>query len=339
MISPLVIPIFIAHEGCPHRCLFCDQRAISGAGGEAVGPAQVVETVRLWLSRPRRHGGAPVEVAFYGGSFTMLPRSRQEELLAAVQPFLRAGQVGGIRLSTRPDAIDDGIADFLRRHRVSMVELGAQSLSDSVLAGSRRGHTAAQVGEAVACLRRAGLRVGLQLMLGLPGDSTRRARASAEAAAALRPDLVRLYPTLVIEGSPLSALYRQGRYAPLSLHKAVALAGRMWRIFASCDIPVARMGLQPSASLDASLLAGPHHPAFGELVLSRQLFNAARRCLCARERGKPHRLAIASADHSIFRGQRGIGMKRLAALGLLDGVDVVFSDCQQRMTVELSLAE
>lgn len=335
MPSPLVIPVFIAHQGCPHRCLFCNQHSIAGVDGEPVGPTEVVETVDLWLSRPRRYPQAPVQVAFYGGSFTGLPLDRQQALLGAVQPFLRSGQVDGLRISTRPDGMDDQIARFLREHGVAIVELGAQSLDDVVLAASNRGHTEAQVRTAVACLRRAGLRVGLQLMLGLPGDSTRRALRSAAQAAALAPDLVRLYPTLVVAGSPLADDYQQGHYRPLSLLGAVALAGRMWRIFSAQGIPVVRMGLQPGPSLEASLLAGPHHPAFGELVRSRLLFNLARQRLAEREPGQACRLRIATADHSVFRGQRSRSLRRLADLGLLEGVDLFFSDNQPRMSVEL----
>ncbi|MGV1099762.1 elongator complex protein 3 [Thiovibrio sp. JS02] len=338
MSPPFVIPIFISHQGCPHRCLFCNQRSITGMGEELNSPAQVREIIRGQLAWPRRGKQAPVQVAFYGGSFTGLPRGRQEELLVAVQPFLRSGQVQEIRLSTRPDYVSPEIARFLWEHGVRTVELGAQSLADSVLALSARGHTAAQVQSAVRALRTVGMRIGIQLMLGLPGDTTALAVKSAQAAAALAPDLVRLYPCLVIGGSPLEILYRNGGYQPLGLARAVALAGRLWRIFAGVRIPVVRMGLQPSASLEAGLLAGPYHPAFGELVLSRLFFTRVRALLAGRARHASHTLIIARADESIHRGQANRNVRRLDALGLLAGVSTVYSDTQPRQSVTLRLS-
>jgi histone acetyltransferase (RNA polymerase elongator complex component) len=275
-------------------------------------------------------------VAFYGGSFTGLPLERQRELLGAAQPFLKSGQVRELRLSTRPDYITPEIAGFLREQGVGIVELGAQSLDDRVLTASGRGHTVAQVCTAVDCLKEAGFQVGLQLMLGLPGERTATALAGARRAAALGPDLVRIYPCLVIAGSPLAELYRQGEYQPLSLPRAVVLAARFWRIFKAQGIPVVRMGLQPSLSLEETMLAGPYHPAFGELVLSRLFFNEVRALLVTRSPWHAHRLSLAGADESIYRGRGNSSVKRLADLGLLEGVETVFSASQPRQTVVLS---
>ncbi len=335
MPSPFVIPIFIAHQGCPHQCLFCNQRSITGVAEGMVGTREVEETIRTQLAWPRRHPDASVQVAFYGGSFTGLAMERQRELLGAAQPFLASGQVQELRLSTRPDYVTPEIAGFLRENGVRVVELGAQSLDDRVLVASGRGHTAAQVRTAVAFLKDAGIRVGLQLMLGLPGDSTATALASGRQAAELGPDMVRLYPCLVISGSPLAELYRQGQYQPLSLPRAVALAGRFWRIFAAQGILVVRMGLQPSAALEKTVLSGPYHSAFGELVLSRLFFNRVRAELSARSPLQPHRLCLAKADESIYRGRDNINVKRLVALGLLEGVETVFSASQPRQSVVL----
>jgi len=334
MPSPFVIPIFISHQGCPHQCLFCNQRAITGAAADLPDSAQVAEIIRTQLAWPRRHLKAPVQVAFYGGSFTGLPLEKQRELLGAVRPFLATGQVLELRLSTRPDYLTPEIAGFLREHGVGIVELGAQSMDDRVLAANGRGHSAAQVREAVACLKEAGIRVGLQLMLGLPGETTVSALAGARAAAALAQELIRLYPCLVISGSPLAELYRQGRYQPLSPGKAVALAARMRQIFTARGITVARMGLQPSLALEKTVLAGPYHPSFGELVLSRLLFKQVRGVLAERPRpGEPCCLSVAGGDESIFRGKGNANVERLGRLGLLDGVDVVFAADQPRQKV------
>lgn len=334
--SPFVIPIFIVHQGCPHQCLFCNQRSITGASDGMVTAQAVQETIRTQLAWPRRNPSASVQVAFYGGSFTGLAPERQRELLGAVQPFLATGQVREIRLSTRPDYVTPEIALFLREHGVGIVELGAQSLDDRVLAASGRGHTAAQVKAAVACLKEEGIQVGLQLMLGLPGDSTATALASGRQAAELEPDMVRLYPCLVVSGSPLAELHHQGQYQPLTLNRAVALAGRLWLVFKAYNIPVVRMGLQPSDSLEKTVLAGPYHPAFGELVLSRLFFNQVRAKLSSRTLHQPHRLTLAKADESIYRGRGNANVKRLVAMGLLAGVETVFSASQPRQTVQLA---
>ena len=335
MANYFVIPIFIAHEGCPHQCLFCNQHRITGSSAAPTTAGQVEDEIRSWLSRPRRNPDAVVQVAFYGGSFTGLPLQLQEELLGAVQPFIRAGQVREIRLSTRPDYIYGATVEFLKKYQVRLVELGVQSLDDSVLAASGRGHTAAQSEEAVRVLRSGGLDVGIQLMIGLPGDTTTKALATLRRTIDLSPDLVRIYPTLVIEGSPLAVMYDQGRYLPMSMNQAVALAALMKKILDKNGVVVARIGLQPALSLEEGLVAGPYHPSFGELVLSRLLFKQVRGVLTADHSLKKKRLIIAGADQSVFRGKGSRNIRRLIALGLLDDVEIVFDKEQPRQTVVL----
>ncbi|MCF6290095.1 MAG: radical SAM protein [Desulfobacterales bacterium] len=334
--SQLVIPVFVAHQGCPHRCIFCDQHAIIGNndGRQAVTltPAGVIAVIDTWLARPRRFPGARVQVAFYGGSFTGMDQARQKELLRAVNPYLADGRVDALRLSTRPDYVVEETPAFLSRHGVEVVELGVQSMQDEVLAASRRGHGAAQVVQAVAHLRRAGIRVGLQLMLGLPGDSTVRFLDTIARVAELAPDFVRLYPTVVIAGSGLADLTAVGRYRPLGLNRAVALAARAKVFFAQHDIPVARMGLQPLPELAAKVVAGPYHPAFGELVLARLFFKTARRLLAG---SGPARLAVAAQDESALRGWKNSNIKRLQALGLLSDSKIEIVPDQARYTVQL----
>lgn len=341
---PFVIPFFIVHQGCPHRCVFCNQQGITGTAEQncrAITVVEVREQIEAWLSRPRRHPERQVQVAFYGGTFTGLSRQRQEELLGAVRPFIDKGLVHSIRISTRPDGVDDETGGFLNDHGVRTVELGVQSLDEKVLQRSGRDYSPVRVEQAFAMLKKAGLRVGGQLMIGLPGETTVQALAGARRLAALRPDCVRIYPTLVVRGSELAELYQAGNYCPLSLNKAVALTARLKEIFAAHNIPVIRMGLQPGTSLEESLLAGPYHPAFGELVLSRLLFKKTRQVLAGvvSEYGplQTRKLCIAAADQSLFRGQRNASFNRLQALGLLQGVETVFSPHQARHTVEFQV--
>lgn len=336
---PFIIPIFIVHQGCPHRCVFCDQGSITGQsqGAGQVTSQQVAAEIVAWLARPRRNPEAEVQVAFYGGSFTWLPKARQNELLDAVAPFLANGQVQGVRLSTRPDCLDLETAAFLASKGVLVVELGVQSMDAAVLAASGRGYEADEVARAMLALRGAGIKVGGQLMVGLPGESSRRAVDSAQSLAALAPDFIRIYPTLVVAGSRLALDYAAGRYRPLSLHQAVARTARIKGIFDACSIPVVRMGLQESASLTQNLIAGPHHPAFGEMVLARLFFKKVRHVLRQRA-GTGGRLTMAAADESIFRGPGNRFRQRLLALGLLTGIEVVFVPGLPRQTVRVQWA-
>ncbi len=323
---PLIIPVFLPHLGCPHRCLFCDQRPLSGRPLTAAGPGagEVAAEIRVWLARSSAQGRR-VEVGFYGGSFTGLPLKEQGRLLAAVRPFLRAGRVDAIRLSTRPDYIFPETPAFLRAHGVETVELGVQSLHPETLRLSRRGHEAWHSEAAIANLKGAGLKVGAQLMLGLPVEGTVSTLAGCRRLSELGPDFVRLHPALVLTDSGLAALYRQGRYQPLPLVKAVALAARAVEILAVRGIPVIRAGLQTTPELEASLVAGPHHPAFGELVKTRVFFNQLRRRLAAFPQ-RPRQLTVAVRDRSLLLGRGREALRRLEALGLLDQTRIVFAE-------------
>ncbi len=334
--SFLIIPVFISHQGCPHRCIFCDQFSITGDSGSDEQPVtsqSVKETIEKWLSRPGNEQKKEVQVAFYGGSFTGLSTERQIELLGAVKPYIDDGQVKFIRISTRPDYIDEKRAALLQENSVSVVELGIQSLDQEVLQASARGHTAQQSENAVRLLRQKGFTVGAQLMCGLPGDNTRRLMDTAKRVAALAPDFVRIYPALVIKGSGLERKYHEGAYRPLSLSKAIVLTGRVKVIFDEHDIRVIRMGLQPSLDLEDRVLAGPYHPAFGELVISRALFKKARKVLQQARQEGHRKISVSAADESAFRGPKNVSMKRLEALGLLEGVELVFDRDQERNTV------
>jgi histone acetyltransferase (RNA polymerase elongator complex component) len=270
--GPLVIPVFIPHEGCPHRCVYCDQGRITGVTRPDWTPAALRRYAEGFLAGNRRPS---VEVAFYGGSFTLLSQARQALYLEAVQGLLHEGRVHSLRLSTRPDAVTEANLRFLRPMGVKTVELGAQSLSDRVLAASERGHSSKETREAAARLRDHGFRIGLQLMPGLPADDRATFLETVEESIAVRPDFVRLYPTVVLAGTPLERLYRRGTYRPLSLMDAVDWCKEAHLRFTGAGIPLVRMGLQTSPSLEhpGVIVAGPHHPAFGQLVTSALWFD------------------------------------------------------------------
>ncbi len=331
---PLVIPIFIPHEGCPHCCVFCNQRGISGFVENTVSAQDVQRIIREWLDRDNGRA-ALVQVAFYGGSFTGLPVHRQQELLDAVAPFIAHGQVAGIRLSTRPDYIDTTTVDFLKTHHVTIVELGVQSMVDSVLTAAGRGHLAADVDRAMAILRGSGLETGIQLMVGLPRESRSFLRYTVDRVIALCPDFVRIYPVLVVKNSKLAELYSQGRFQPLTLGKAVILTAWMKNRFDDAGIRVVRMGLQAGKELESSFIAGPWHPGFGELVLSRLMFNKVRKLLADRDVDTPVKLSISSQDESVFRGMKSQNIIRLQQLNLANRFTLLLTPGQQRQTVIL----
>ena len=223
----------------------------------------------------------PVHIAFYGGSFTALPREMQMQYLHAVQPFLQTGLIHSIRLSTRPDYITKEVLVLLRQYHVQTVELGVQSMNDDVLSRSGRGHTQSDTINAVSLLKEEGFTIGLQLMLGLPGDSEKTLIETVKSVIKMQPDFVRLYPLLVIHGTPLEKLLIDGYYVPLSLDEAVLLCHKALMQFDEAEIPVTRIGLQPTEALERPgvIIAGPYHPAFRQIVESSILLDKMRTAL------------------------------------------------------------
>ena len=294
-----ILPIFVPHRGCPHQCVFCDQRTISGCRR----PVTAADVTRL-LTEALPLAGQGAEAAFYGGSFTAIPAEQQQELLDAVRPFLQTGAVASVRVSTRPDAITPETLERLRRGGVCTVELGCQSMDDAVLNASGRGHGREVVAPAVALLRQYGFSVILQMMTGLPEQTDESAVETARALAALQPDGVRLYPTVVVRGTALAERYADGSYRPQSLEEAMALGAKILELFLHSDIPVLRIGLQPSEELAQSVVAGPYHPALGELVKSRVYRNRAQALLETVKPGSDAVLAVAPNRVSLMTGQK-----------------------------------
>jgi histone acetyltransferase (RNA polymerase elongator complex component) len=273
---PFIIPIFLPHAGCPHQCVFCNQVPITGAERQVLEPNAVRQQIRKYLGYQKENRNS-VHIAYFGGNFLGLTIREIESWLDLAGEFVSRGLVDSIRFSTRPDTIDPERLDILEKYPVSIVELGVQSMDDRVLAQSGRGHTASDTMHAVSSLKERGLRVGLQMMVGLPGDSEARSMTTARRIADLRPDCVRIYPTVVVANSQLARLYRQGEYQPLSLEGAVTLVKKVYLLFRQEGINVIRMGLQASGDLaeGSTVLAGPHHPAFGHLVYSEIFYDAA----------------------------------------------------------------
>lgn len=309
----LVIPIFIPHRGCPHDCLFCNQQKISGYDRDSSAKVTASVIIDQWLERNKSRD--KVQVAFFGGSFTCLPEGEQREILSEVQSYIEEDKVDTIRISTRPDCINPAICDLLKEYNVGVVELGAQSMSDKVLLNSLRGHTSDHVRHALRLLRNFEIQIGFQLMPGLPGETSASFLRGIDEVITLKPDFVRLYPALVVKDSGLEKMYRTQLYRPLSLNKAIALTARCYQKLIEAGIEVVRMGLQPSESLEKSVIAGPYHPAFGELVQTRLWLKKIRAKLAGLGPQQKLRIHVSHRDISAVVGMKKRNMIRLGELG------------------------
>ena len=263
------IPIFVPHKGCPFDCVFCNQRRITGSVKDVTADT-VTETIDTYLKTIGDTKNAKIEAAFFGGSFTGIPIEEQTSLLSAAYKYVKAGVIDGIRLSTRPDYIDTEILDNLKKYDVTTIELGVQSMDDEVLLKSGRGHTAEDVKKAARLIKEYGFTLGLQMMTGLPGDTNEKSVYTAEEIIKLQPEIVRIYPTLTIKDTRLEEMYNSGEYKPQSVNEAAELCKTLLLMFESNDIKVIRLGLQSTDEIceNGSVIAGPVHSAFGEIVES-----------------------------------------------------------------------
>jgi len=311
--KPLIVPIFIPNQGCPHRCVFCDQETITSQ------PARPMkgQTVRELLEQSRRSGAffgrRHREIAFYGGTFASLPEEKIRELLGVVAPYLQEGIFQSVRVSTRPDSLDEKTAALLKSLGVSTVELGTQSMDDEVLRMTRRGHTAKDTEKAAELLREHGFNVGIQLMPGLPGDSAERFFATVQKVIRIRPDMVRLYPVVVIRGTELAKWFVEGRYQPFSLEEAVRACSESCLAFEEAGIPVIRIGLMTSPSLRerGQVLGGPWHESFGHLVRSGIYQRRIEPFLPGPGIAKRISIRVPLKDVALLRGYRNEGIRRI----------------------------
>lgn len=253
-----ILPVFVPHEGCPCQCVFCNQRAITGLEDAQAQAALEAGFARLGkTARP--------QIAFYGGSFTAIRPERQEALLKLAHSYIESGRALSIRVSTRPDAIDKESLARLKRYGVTVIELGAQSMSDEILKRAKRGHTAQDIVTASAAVKAAGFQLILQAMAGLPGETRDTARRTARLLSQLKPDGARIYPVVVLPGTELFAMWQRGEYKALTVPAAAVLCADMLEEFLKQQIPVLRIGLNPTGELGEQAAAGAYHPAMGEL--------------------------------------------------------------------------
>lgn len=261
-----IIPIFVPHKGCPHDCIFCNQKKITGQINETAA-VDVSEKIEEYLGTIPQNNSL-IEAAFYGGSFTAIPIEYQSELLNAAYPYISSGRIESIRISTRPDCINAAILENLKKYGVKTVELGVQSMDEDVLEQSNRGHTSLDVIRAVDLLKKYGFMVGVQMMVGLPGDTFKKSVDTAKALIGLKPDIARIYPALVITNTHMEEMYKRGIYKPLTLEEAIYISKKLLILFEKEGINVIRIGLQPTENIlmGKDVVAGPFHPSMRQLV-------------------------------------------------------------------------
>ena len=266
------IPIFIPHLGCPNDCVFCNQRSISGHGDFDI--STVRREVDEVLSTVRE--GDICEIAFFGGSFTGIDRSLMISLLDIAEEYIKAseGRIGSIRLSTRPDYINEEILDILSRYSVRTIELGLQSMDDRVLLASRRGHTSDEAKRAARLIKERGFSFVGQMMIGLPSADSESEIMTAEAICDLGADAARVYPTVVFYETELCAMAQRGEYKPLDNDEAVVRCARVLDIFDKRGVPCIRVGLCASDNLSSfdKVYGGASHAAIGELAMGELYF-------------------------------------------------------------------
>jgi len=261
------IPIFIPEKACPFRCVYCNQYSIANKI-QSPSIEEVKEIIENYLKTFPAHGIK--RLGFFGGNFTGISIEAQNQYLEVVSPYIELNRIESIMLSTRPDYISEEILDNLKRYQVETIELGVQSLDDEVLIKSGRGHSVDDVKNASALILKKGFKLGLQMMIGLPADNFEKTMKTAQGIIDMGAHFTRVYPTLVIKDTALETMYKSGKYTPLSLEQAVEWCKHLMKLFDKNSVTILRMGLHPSEGLiiGDSLVAGPFHISFKELVLS-----------------------------------------------------------------------
>lgn len=305
--STTVVPFFLPNAGCESRCVYCDQSVAAGAA--PVDPDK--GTIEACIEAAFQRSGSPVEAAFYGGTFTALPLERQRQLLGILGRFRQEGVVCRVRLSTHPAHVDDDRLALLADNRVDVIELGVQSFRDEVLAASGRNVTGSQARDACRRVLAAGFDLVIQLMPFLPGATEEDDVDSAATAAFLKPSAVRIFPTLVLRGTPLAQIFEAGLYRPATLEETTERVAQMLRRLVKASIPVLRIGLQPSQRLAEAVVAGPYHPALGELCRAVWLARAIASELAFGSLRPNLELSVPGELASLILGHGKLGLSHL----------------------------
>lgn len=319
-----VWPVFLPFAGCPYRCVFCAQDKQTGQGADTL--ETILQTTEEDLAQALEAGRGPYEIAFYGGTFSALPEPWPERFLGLAMRYREKGLITRIRCSTRPDCVEQETLDHLRSHGLDMVELGVQSFNDAVLSASVRGYDGQTALAACDRVKASGLALGIQLLPGLPGDQPGVFQTDVQTAAELRPEVARLYPCLVIDGTPLARMWRRGDFTPWELERTKRELADALLVFWEHDVRVIRLGLPPEGTLEEHILAGPWHPALGQSARGRALLSVISKKV--EELGeKPELLEVPRRYQGELMGHGGELSEEYTRLGLHG--KVAYRDKQQ----------
>ena len=261
----VIIPIFIPHFGCNNDCVFCNQRLIT-AKGSALSPLEIKSHIETHLTYYEGNHFFK-EVGFFGGSFTGIPKEVQVAYLEVAKDFKDKGLIDEIRLSTRPDYIDESILEYLKDLGVDTIELGIQSFDENVLLASKRGHTLRDSFRACTLIKEKGFKLGIQLMIGLPNDTPEKSIYSARKAVEFNPEYARIYPTLILENTELAEMYNNGEFIPFSFEDMLYTAKEMYKLLEDSGAYILRVGLKSTSLINTNAdMANSYHPAFRQLI-------------------------------------------------------------------------
>jgi len=308
-----ILPIFIPHLGCPFNCVYCDQHLITKT--IHINPKEISNRIENFCRKNAVLKDK--EIAFFGGTFTNLPTEKQKELFVLIKPFL--AQISGIRISTRPDFINEKILGFCKKNKVKVIELGIQSFSDDVLTASKRGYNSHSAISACNLIKKHNFKLGIQLMPGLPNFSEKSINETVKTTILIQPDFVRIYPTIVLKKTVLEKWYKEQKYFPLIIEKAVEIVSAMKLQFDKNKIKIIKIGLHSDIDIN-SITAGPYHPAFGELVNSNILL-----IKIIKEYKKSSTLIISAKDVSLFKGFDSLMLLELKEKLKLDKIPIIIN--------------
>ena len=331
-----ILPIFIPNYGCEHDCVFCNQSRISGSLHTSPADVRAIINAAVLSGESGRtendmNMSRPIELALYGGSFTALPLSVQNEYLESAKTLLTLNPQNTIRISTRPDCIDHETVSRLSDFGVKTIELGAQSMDDEVLRLTKRGHSPDDVRAAAKVIKAAGLTLILQMMTGLPGDTREKSLGTAEQIAKLKPDGVRIYPAVIVRGTAMYDMWLGGEYSEHTVDDAISLCAELVPVFDSAEIPIIRLGLNPTDDLSGGeAAAGAYHPALGELVYSRVCYNMAEELLEEISPGSDVILTVSKGFTSKMTGRKRENIIKLTDRFSLRSLKVVESDTKSK---------
>ncbi len=306
------ISIFVPHKGCPNDCSFCNQRAISGQVVAAT-PEDVENAVKIAIEynvEPKN-----TEIAFFGGSFTAIERDYMLSLLTAAKHFLELYDFAGIRVSTRPDCINDEVLEILKNYGVTAVELGAQSMDDEVLSANRRGHTADDVRNASRLIKKHGFELGLQMMTGLYKSDFEKDEYTAREIIKIKPDTVRVYPTVVLKNTYLGYLQETGEYVAPNAEETAPFCAKLLQRFEENGIKVIKLGLHSSETVEGDMLGGAYHPAFRELCEGHIYLEKILEKLAEKDKNREYVIYVNKKVLSKAKGQQKRNEKALKNQG------------------------